>query len=105
MSERGSGGFGGDLLAISWQVAVAVALPLFAAAWLSQQVTQDTGVQLLIVMAGLVVAGGGMYLVIRRYMERHPVPPTSSAAREAGRAWEREVQERARRKEADEASK
>jgi hypothetical protein len=99
MPERGSDGFAGDVLAISWQVAVAVALPLFAAAWLSQQVTQDTSVQLLMVLAGLAVAGAGMYAVIRRYMERHPVPPTTKAAREAGRKWEREIEESARTKE------
>lgn len=102
MPERSAGGFGGDLLAISWQVAVAVALPLFAAAWLSQQVTRDTSVQLLIVLAGLAVAGAGMFAVIKRYMARHPVPPTSAAAREAGRKWEREIEERARMKEAGE---
>ncbi len=101
MPERSSDGFAGDLLAISWQVAVAVAVPLFVAAWLSQQVTQDTALQLVIVMAGLVVAGAGMYLVIRRYMSDHPVPPTSDAAREAGRRWDREIEDRARKKEAD----
>ena len=102
MPERSSGGIAGDVLAISWQVAVAVGVPLFAAAWLSQQVTQDTALQLVVIMAGLVVAGAGMYLVIRSYMAAHPVPPTSEAAREAGRRWEREIQDRARKKKADE---
>lgn len=101
MPERDSGGIAGDLLAISWQVAVAVAVPLFAAAWLSQQVTQDTALQLVVVMVGLVVAGAGMYLVIRRYMAAHPVPPTSEAARKAGQRWDREIQDRARKKERD----
>lgn len=102
MPERRSDGFAGDLLAISWQVAVAVALPLFAAAWLSQQVTQDTGIQLVVVLAGLAVAGAGMYGVIRRYMATHPVPPTSEVAREAGRRWDREIENRARKKGAGE---
>lgn len=101
MPERGSGGIAGDVLAISWQVAVAVGVPLFAAAWLSQQVTQDTALQLIIVMGGLVVAGAGMYLVIRRYMATHPVPPTSAQAREAGQRWERELEAERRKKEAD----
>ena len=98
MSERGSGGLAGDLLAISWQVALAVGVPLFVAAWLSQQVTRDTGVQLAIVLAGLAVAGLGMYVIIRRYIALDPVPPTSDAAREAGRAWEREILEEERKK-------
>jgi hypothetical protein len=102
MPERSSNGFGGDLLAITWQVAAAVALPLFGAAWLSQQVTQDTAWQLVVIFAGLAVAGAGMYGVIRRYMATHPVPPTSAAARDAGRRWEREIQDRARKKEAGE---
>ena len=101
MSERGSGGIGGDLLAISWQVAAAVGVPLFGAAWLSQILTQDTGAQLAIVLGGLAVAGLGMFLVIRRYIALNPVPPTSEAAREAGKRWEREIQEQEREKEAD----
>ena len=101
MPERATGGIAGDLLAISWQVATAVGVPLFGAAWLSQNVTQDTGIQLAIVLAGLTVAGAGMFLVIRRYMAMNPVPPTSEAAREAGRAWEREIAEQERKKAAD----
>jgi hypothetical protein len=102
MPERGPDGFAGDLLAVGWQVAAAVAVPLFAAAWVSQQVTQDTSVQLLIVLAGLAVAGIGMYEVITRYLARNPVPPTSEAARDAGLRWEREIEERTRQKEAGE---
>jgi hypothetical protein len=101
VSQRGTNGFAGDLLAISWQVAAAVGIPLFGAAWLSQNVTQDTGIQLAIVLAGLTVAGAGMFLVIRRYMSMNPVPPTSEAARKAGRAWEREIAEQEREREAE----
>lgn len=102
MPERNSGGFGSDVLAISWQVAVAVGVPLLGAAWLSQQVTQDTGGQLLIITAGLAAAGAGMYAVIRRYLERNPATPTSKAARDAGRRWEQEIMERERKKETGE---
>lgn len=100
MPERASRGFGGDVLAISWQVAVAVGVPLFGAAWLSQQVTQDTGGQLLIVTGGLAVAAGGIYLVLRRYLAANPDVPTSKTARDAGRRWEQEIMEREREKEA-----
>ena len=102
MPERGPGGIAGDLLAISWQVAAVVGVPLFGAAWLSQTATQDTGAQLAIVLGGLAVAGLGMGLVIRRYIAMNPVPPTSEAAREAGRRWQREIEEQEREKEADE---
>jgi hypothetical protein len=101
-SDRSSGGIGGDLLVISWQVALAVGVPLFAAIWLAQQVTQDTGIQLLIVLGGLAVAGAGMYGVIRRFMRMNPVGPTTTAAREAGREWEREIEENERKKRARE---
>jgi flagellar biosynthesis/type III secretory pathway M-ring protein FliF/YscJ len=99
MPERASSGIAGDLLGITWQIAAAVAAPLFGAAWLSQNVTQDTGTQLAIVMAGLVVAGLGMYVVLRRYLERNPDRPVSEAAREAGRKWEAEVRETERKRE------
>ncbi len=101
MPERSSGGFAGDLLAISWQVALAVGVPLFGAAWLAPQVTENTGIQLAIVLAGLAVAGVGMYVVIRRYIALDPVPPTSEAARKAGQAWEREIVERERKRDGD----
>lgn len=101
MPER-TRGFGSDMLAISWQVALAVGLPLLGAAWLSQQVTQDVGGQLIVITLGLAVAGAGMYGVIRRYLEVHPVGPTTDAARKAGEQWEREIAERERRKETSE---
>lgn len=102
MPERDSRGFGGDMLAISWQVALAVALPLFGAAWLSQRVTQDVGGQLVVITLGLALAGLGMYGVIRRYLAAHPAVPTSEAARKAGQQWEREIAERERKKESRE---
>lgn len=102
MPERSPGGIAGDLLAISWQVAAAVAVPLIGAAWLSQQVTQDTGMQLVIVLAGLVVAGLGMFVVLRRYLARDPAEPVTERAREAGRRWEAEVREAERKREAGE---
>lgn len=102
MPERTSGGIAGDLLAITWQIAAAVAAPLLGAAWLSQSVTSDTGAQLAIVMAGLVVAGLGMYAVLRRYLARNPDRPVTERAREAGRKWEAEVREAERKRETGE---
>lgn len=102
MPERASGGIAGDLLAISWQIAAAVAVPLLGAAWLSQKVTQDTGIQLAIVLAGLVVAGLGMYVVLRRHLARNPDEPVSEKARAAGREWEAELREAERKRESGE---
>lgn len=86
-------------MAITWQIAAAVAAPLFGAAWLSQNVTKDTGTQLAIVMAGLVVAGLGMYVVLRRYLAKNPDEPVTERAREAGRTWEAELREAERKRE------
>lgn len=102
MPERTSGGIAGDLLGISWQIAAAVAVPLIGAAWLSQRVTQDTGTQLVIVLAGLVVAGLGMYVVLRRFLARNPDQPVTPSARQAGRRWEAELREAERKREAGE---
>ena len=48
------------------------------------------------------VAGLGMYVVIKRYIDANPQQPVSDAAREAGRKWEREIAEQERKKEAGE---
>jgi hypothetical protein len=45
-----------------------------------------------------------MFLIITRYIARNPTPPASDAAREAGRRWEREIQEREQKKESGEES-
>jgi hypothetical protein len=43
-----------------------------------------------------------MFFIIKRYIARNPTPPTSDAAREAGRRWEREIQDREQKKESGE---
>lgn len=57
---------------------------------------------LLSILVGLAVAGTGVFFVLRRYISLNPISPTSEAAREAGRRWQREIQERERRREAGE---
>ena len=54
------------------------------------------------ILVGLVVAGLGMFFVLKRYIAANPQQPVSDAAREAGRKWEREIAERERKKEAGE---
>ena len=108
LPERGSGSYGGDLLSMGFQVAVVVGGPLLAAAYLGQKLDEAYGtapnLALVSILVGLVIAGLGMFLIIKRFIALNPVPPTSDAAREAGKRWEREIAERERKKEAGEES-
>jgi hypothetical protein len=108
LPERGSGTYGGDLLAMGFQVAVVVGGPLLIAAVVGQKLDERFGTTpnlgLVSILIGLAVAGLGMFVVIKRYIDANPTPPVSDAAREAGRRWERETLEQERKKEAGEES-
>jgi uncharacterized membrane protein YccC len=108
LPQRDTGNFGGDLLSMGFQVAVVVGGPLLVAAYVGQKLDEqygaDPGRALVAILVGLAVAGVGMFLIIRRYIARNPTPPTSDAAREAGRRWEREIQEREQKRESGEES-
>jgi hypothetical protein len=106
LPERGSGSYGGDLLSIGFQVAVVVGGPLLISAVVGQKLDEMYGTAptlgLVSILVGLVVAGLGMFFVLKRYIAANPQQPVSPAAREAGRKWEREIAERERKKEAGE---
>jgi hypothetical protein len=106
LPERNSGSYGGDLLSMGFQVALVVGGPLLLAAYVGQKLDEQFGTApnlgLVSILVGLAVAGLGMFLIIRRYIARNPVAPPSDAAREAGRRWEREIQEREHKKESGE---
>jgi hypothetical protein len=108
LPERGSGSYGGDLLSMGFQVAVVVGGPLLIAAYVGQKLDETYGttptLALVAILVGLVVAGLGMFVIIKRYIALNPTPPTSDAAREAGRRWEREISDQERKKEAGEDS-
>jgi hypothetical protein len=108
LPERGSGSYGGDLLSMGFQVAVVVGGPLLIAAYVGQKLDETYGtapnLALVAILAGLVVAGLGMFVIIKRYIALNPTPPTSDAAREAGRRWEREISDQERKKDAGEDS-
>lgn len=91
---------------MGFQVAVVVGGPLLIAAVVGQNLDERFGtapnLALVTMLLGLVLAGLGMFLIIRRYLAANPAQPTSEAAREAGRRWEREIQERERKREAGE---
>jgi hypothetical protein len=89
---------------MAWRIAGAVALPLFVAAYLTSLLGPDapSWAALLVILAGLAVAGAGMYLVLRGMLRETPEPPVSDRARAAGRRWDAEIAERQRRREAGE---
>ena len=106
LPERAPRSFGGDLLVIGFQIAVVVGIPLLAAAWIGDQLDRNLGTAptlgLVSILAGLAIAGLGTYLVLRRYLAANPDQPVSDRARAAGRAWEREIQDQERKREAGE---
>jgi Na+-driven multidrug efflux pump len=109
LPERGSGSYGGDLLSMGFQVAVVVGGPLLIAAYVGQKLDEAYGtapnLALVSILVGLVIAGLGMFVILKRYIALNPTPPTTEAAREAGRRWEREISEQERKKETGEDSK
>ena len=106
MPERNPGSLGGDLISIGIQVALAVGVPLIVAAVAGNALDQRFGtspaILLLLVLVGLGIAAVGVFLIIRRYLALNPIQPPSDSAREAGRRWEAEIEERQRRREAGE---
>jgi F0F1-type ATP synthase assembly protein I len=91
---------------MGFQVAVVVGAPLLVAAVVGQKLDEQFGTTpnlgLVSILVGLAVAGLGMYVVIKRYIDANPQQPVSDAAREAGRKWEREIAEQERKKESGE---
>ena len=88
---------------MGFQVAVVVGGPLLIAAYVGQKLDEAYGTTpnlgLVSILVGLAVAGLGMWWVIKRYIDANPQRPVTDAAREAGRKWEREIQETERKKE------
>jgi len=83
-----------------------VGIPLLAAAYIGDTLDRQLGTTptlgLVAILIGLAMAGLGTFLVLRRYLAANPDQPASEKAREAGRAWDREIQERERKREAGE---
>lgn len=106
MPERNRGSLGGDFLAIGLQIAAVMAIPLlvavYAGAWADERWGTRPWLLLVSILIGMGVAGMASFFVLRRYWTSHPVPPVTEEARRAGRRWEAEIEERERRREADE---
>jgi ATP synthase protein I len=91
--------------AILGQVGFTIAVPIALGAWLGLKLDEALGTSpwglLGLIFVGMAVAGGGVAVLIKRYAEENPVQPSSERAREAGRAWQREVDEEERQRDAD----
>jgi F0F1-type ATP synthase assembly protein I len=92
--------------AILGQVGLTIAVPIAAGAWLGLKLDEATGTSpwglLGSIFVGMVVAGAGVALLIRRFSEENPITPSTERGREAGRRWDAEIAERERKREADE---
>jgi F0F1-type ATP synthase assembly protein I len=83
-----------------------VAVPIVVGAWLGQKLDESAGTApwglLGLTFLGMAIAGLGIAYMVRRYMAENPVGPVTERAREAGRRWQAEVDERERRRDAGE---
>lgn len=103
MPERAPRSFGGDLLTIGFQIAFVVGVPLLVAAFIGDALDRQLGTAptlgLVSILLGLAIAALGTFFVLRRYLAANPDKPVSEKARSAGQAWQREIEERERRRE------
>jgi hypothetical protein len=90
---------GGDLFAISWRIAFAVGVPLFLAAYVTTRLdpSAPSWQALAVIIAGLTVAGFGMFFVLRGLVAG--TPQVTDAARAAGRKWDAEARDEERQRE------
>jgi F0F1-type ATP synthase assembly protein I len=83
-----------------------VAVPIVVGAWLGQKLDESAGTApwglLGLTFFGMAIAGIGIAFMVRRYMTENPVGPVSERARQAGRRWQAEIDERERRRDAGE---
>ncbi len=86
--------------AILGQVGLTIAIPIALGAWLGLKLDERAGTSpwglLGLIFLGMLLAGGGVALLIKRFTEDNPVMPSTERAREAGRAWQREIDEQER---------
>jgi len=92
--------------AILGQVGLTIAVPIVVGAWLGLKLDEAAGTSpiglLCLIFVGMAIAGGGVWLLIKRFTDDNPIPPSSDRAREAGRRWEAEIRERERQRETGE---
>ncbi len=90
--------------AILGQVGFTIAVPIALGAWLGLKLDERTGTSpwglLSLIFVGMLVASGGVALLIKRYAEENPVTPSTERARQAGRRWTAEIEQEERDQEA-----
>ncbi len=89
--------------AILGQVGLIIAIPIALGAWLGLKLDEVTGTSpwglLGLIFVGIVVAGFGVAVLIKRFADENPTTVSSGRAREAGQRWEAEIRERERQRE------
>jgi Putative F0F1-ATPase subunit Ca2+/Mg2+ transporter len=92
--------------AILGQVGLTIAVPIVVGAWLGLKLDEAAGTSpiglLGLIFVGMAIAGGGVWLLIKRFTDDNPIRPSSDRAREAGRRWDAEIRERERKRETGE---
>lgn len=77
-----------------------MAVPIALGAWLGLKLDEAAGTSpwglLGLIFLGMVLAGVGVWMQIKRFVDENPVRPSTERARQAGRRWEAEIQERQR---------
>lgn len=89
--------------AILGQVGLTIAIPIGIGAWLGLKLDEAAGTTpwglLGLIFVGMVIAGFGVAMLIKRFSDDNPITPSSERAREAGRRWDAEIRERERKRE------
>ena len=90
--------------AILGQVGITIAVPIALGAWLGVKLDESTGTSpwglLGLIFVGMILAGAGVWMQIKRFAGDNPIQPSTERAREAGRRWRAEIEEQEREREA-----
>ena len=83
-----------------------VAVPIVVGAWLGQKLDESAGTApwglLGLTFLGMAIAVLGVAYLIRGFLAENPIGPVTDRARQAGRSWQAEIDEREQKREAGE---
>jgi len=90
--------------AILGQVGITIAVPIALGAWLGVKLDESAGTSpwglLALIFVGMILAGAGVWMQIKRFAGDNPIQPSTERAREAGRRWRAEIEEQERQRDA-----